>query len=279
MHLEDPSSVTLRVTPSPLGEGFGDAYDLPSHDSGFEDRESLHSRLDATLGTDDIDEILNRTFYSNSGKSVDTKREKMRATAAEEVQRELERGKPDNSGHNDSEPDTVHSNNSGENYSAEKSSKPYKGKEKPYVPEASYLLVDGYNVIFAWAELNELANVNIDGARGKLLDILCNYQAQKGMNLIVVFDAYRVKGHDEEYSDYNNIHVVYTKTAETADRYIERFATDYGRKYHVRVVTSDGVEQVIIRGNGCALTSSREFEDEVKAVQNEISEKIEGRVF
>ena len=233
------------------GSGFGS-----NRGSGYGDKDSLHSRLDAALGTDDIDEILNRTFYSNSGKSVDTKREKMRATAAEEAMREAERYTLEN-----------------------ETTKPYKGREKPYIPEASYLLVDGYNVIFAWPELNELANVNIDGARGRLLDILCDYQAQKGMNLIVVFDAYRVKGHDEEYSDYNNIHVVYTKTAETADRYIERFATDFGRKYHVRVVTSDGVEQVIIRGNGCALTSSREFEDEVKAVQKEISEKIEGRVF
>ena len=214
-------------------------------------------KLDMTLGTDDIDDILNKTFYSNSSKNVDSKREKMRASAAEELE---------------------WMNEDHENAS-QKNARPYKGQERPFVPEESYLLVDGYNVIFAWQELNELANVNIDGARGRLLDILCDYQAQKGMNLIVVFDAYRVKGHDEEYSDYRNIHVVYTKTAETADRYIERFATDFGRKYHVRVVTSDGVEQIIIRGNGCVLTSSREFEGEVKTVQDEISKKIEGRVF
>ena len=109
----------------------------------------------------------------------------------------------------------------------------------------------------------ELARVNIDSARDKLLDILCNYQAFKKVELIVVFDAYRVKGHAVEYLDYHNIHVVYTAEAETADRYIECFAHDYGRKYNVTVITSDGQEQIIVIGQGCYLMSSREFEKEV----------------
>ena len=214
--------------------------------------DTSRERLDAALGTEDVDEILNRTLYANSKKSVTSAFHRTRADAQTESDAAIEKALKD----------------AGERKAA------YKGKEAAYVPEESYLLVDGYNVIFAWKELNELAAVNIDGARGKLLDILCDYQSQKGMNLIVVFDAYRVKGHDTEVSDYNNIHVVYTKTAETADRYIERFATNYGRKYHVRVVTSDGVEQVIIRGNGCALTSSREFELEVAAVRQAVSEML-----
>ncbi len=127
-----------------------------------------------------------------------------------------------------------------------------------------YFLVDGYNIIFAWKELSELAKDNIDGARGRLLDIMCNYQAVKKYCLIVVFDAYRVEGHQTEYYDYHNIHVVYTKEAETADQYIERFAHENGRKYQVTVATSDGLEQIIIRGQGCRLVSATELEEEVR---------------
>ena len=134
--------------------------------------------------------------------------------------------------------------------------KPAKVKEK-------YLLVDGYNIIHAWDSLRELAMCNLDGARGRLLDILCDYQAIKKINLIVVFDAYKVKGHDTEYSDYHNIHVVYTKEAETADRYIEKFAHENAKDYDIMVATSDGLEQIIIRGAGCTLVSAREFEGEV----------------
>ncbi len=126
-----------------------------------------------------------------------------------------------------------------------------------------YFLVDGYNIIFAWKELSEIAKDNIDGARGRLLDIMCNYQAVKKYCLIVVFDAYRVEGHQTEYYDYHNIHVVYTKEAETADQYIERFAHENGRKYQVTVATSDGLEQIIIRGQGCRLVSAKELEEEV----------------
>lgn len=133
-----------------------------------------------------------------------------------------------------------------------------------------YLLVDGYNVIFAWEDLNELALVNIDSARGSLLDTMCNYQGIAGCEVIVVFDAYRVKGHNTEYGDYHNIHVVYTKEAETADAYIERFAHEHASSHRVTVVTSDGLEQIIIRGEGCGLISSREF----KKYIDDISEKM-----
>ena len=109
------------------------------------------------------------------------------------------------------------------------------------------------NIIFAWEDLRELAEANIDAARGKLLDIMSNYQGIRKCQLIVVFDAYRVVGHDTEILDYHNIHVVYTKEAETADQYIEKFAHEHGRKYDVTVATSDGMEQIIIRGQGCSL--------------------------
>jgi predicted RNA-binding protein with PIN domain len=144
------------------------------------------------------------------------------------------------------------------------------------VSKEEYLLVDGYNIIFAWESLKELAAVNIDGARGKLLDILCNYQGIKKCNLIVVFDAYRVKGHQTEMFDHHNIHVVYTKEAETADAYIEKFAHENGRKYHVTVATSDGLEQIIITGQGCHLLSAREFEREVEAANQTLRETIDG---
>lgn len=145
-------------------------------------------------------------------------------------------------------------------------------KVKAEPKKDAYLLVDGYNIIFAWEQLKELAAVSIDGARGRLLDLLCNYQGIRKMNLIVVFDAYRVKGHDTEYLDYHNIHVVYTKEAETADRYIERFAHENGRKYDVTVATSDGLEQIIIRGQGCRLISARDFEKEVAAASQSLNE-------
>ena len=133
-----------------------------------------------------------------------------------------------------------------------------------------YLLVDGYNVIYAWEDLKELSDTNIDAARGKLLDDMCNYQGMKGMEVIVVFDAYRVKGHETEISDYLNIHVVYTKEAETADQYIEKFAHTHGRKYDVTVATSDGLEQIIIRGQGCRLLSARELKQDYEEAKAQI---------
>lgn len=138
-----------------------------------------------------------------------------------------------------------------------------------------YLLVDGYNIIFAWEELRELADRNMDSARGKLLDILCNYQGAKKCQVIAVFDAYRVQGHATEFLDYHNIHVVYTKEAETADQYIEKFAHENGKKYSVTVATSDRLEQIIIRGQGCRLMSAREFEEEIGRMNEQIRQDFE----
>ncbi len=137
-----------------------------------------------------------------------------------------------------------------------------------------YFLVDGYNVIFAWEELREIASVNLDGARGRLLDIMCNYQGHIGKELIVVFDAYRRKGHVEEAVRYHNIYVVYTKEAETADAYIERTTHDMAEKYQVTVATSDRLEQMIVIGEGASRISARELEQEVARVNREAMEQF-----
>lgn len=176
------------------------------------------------IGLDEIDQILNKTFYANQGeKSAWKKRKTARESYYEPV-----------------------SHNSRIKASREE-----------------YLLVDGYNIIYAWPELKEIANENMDGARIKLLDALCNYQGIRKCHIIAVFDAYRVQGHRTEVMDYHNIHVVYTKEAETADHYIEKFAHEHQHKYNVTVATSDGLEQVIIRGAGCRLLSARELKEEM----------------
>ena len=188
---------------------------------------------DEWIDTDEIDKILEQTFYANQHNKSKWKKKK---TARIEQD--------------------YHA-------SAEKSSVKRDMSKK-------YLLVDGYNVIYAWDELKELLDTNVDAARGKLLDEMCNYQGMKGMELIVVFDAYRVKGHETEISDYLNIHVVYTKEAETADQYIEKFAHTHGRKYDVTVATSDGLEQIIIRGPGCRLLSARELKRDYEEAKAQI---------
>ena len=148
--------------------------------------------------------------------------------------------------------------------------KPLKEKDEP---EDEYLLVDGYNIIFAWEELSDLAAVSIDAARYKLMDILSNYQGFRKICVIVVFDAYKVPGGVEKVQKYHNINVVYTKEAETADQYIEKVAIRIGRRYRTTVATSDGVIQLIIRSQGCILWSARDFREEIERVGKLISEE------
>ena len=190
------------------------------------------------IGTDEVDRILAETYFSNS--------------RGDNERRKLSKRKS--------------SDQLGQYVALKQSDRQRTAKAMG----VSYLLVDGYNIIHAWKELDELAKINMDSARDRLLDIMCNYQGMKKCELIVVFDAYRLAGHAQEYIDYHNIHVVYTKEAETADHYIEKFAHENGRKYNVTVATSDGLEQVIIRGAGCLLYSAREFEEEVKAMEEHI---------
>lgn len=186
------------------------------------------------VGTEEIDRILNRTFNANK-----------------RIEKQSRFGR------------AVKRNTAPVSYGV-----PVKKKEV----RDEYLLVDGYNIIFAWEELKELAKVNIDSARGKLLDILSNYQGTKKCDLIAVFDAYRVQGHKTEIVDYHNIHVVYTKEAETADQYIEKFAHENGRKHDVTVATSDGLEQMIIRGQGCRLLSAKDLEAEIRRTAKDTME-------
>ena len=186
------------------------------------------------IGLEEIDQIISRTFYANQGeKSAWKKRKTARESYYEPVSTT--------------------------------------NRQKDTNKEA-YLLVDGYNIIFAWPELKELTNDNMDGARIKLLEYLCNYQGIQKCQIIVVFDAYRVQGHQVEMLDYHNIHVVYTKEAQTADHYIEKFVHDNKTKYNVTVATSDGLEQIIIRGQGCALLSARELKEEIERANERMME-------
>ena len=186
------------------------------------------------MGTEEVDAILARTFHAN-------RKEKGRGNGS------LVRK-------------AVNSQTFGR-----EAAQTYIGKKAE--PKESYLLVDGYNIIFAWEDLRQLAEENIDGARGRLMDMLCNYQGLKGCYLILVFDAYRVQRHKTEILDYHNIHVVYTREAETADQFIEKFAYKKGKTDHVTVATSDYMEQIITRGQGCYLLSARELKEEMERVE------------
>ncbi|MCR5516083.1 MAG: TetM/TetW/TetO/TetS family tetracycline resistance ribosomal protection protein [Lachnospira sp.] len=218
---------------------------------------------DEWIGTEEVDRILSETYYSNS-----------KSDAAKERKRK----KNENNGARyvtawgDSSKESLYS----EKYVG-KDSTLYGNKNKEGAK--NYLLVDGYNIIHAWPELDELQKTNFDGARGRLLDIMQHYQSLIHSELIVVFDAYKVKGHQEEFVDLNNIHVVYTKEAETADHYIEKFAHENGRKRNVTVATSDGVEQVIIRGQGCILMSARELLEDVEKREEELRKNFLNKHF
>lgn len=188
------------------------------------------------IGTEEIDAILDRTYGAN-------RRDKGSMRKAQ--------------GHRDAAQEAA-------------VKRVYRGQE---LPKDEYLLVDGYNVIFAWEELKALAEESLAAARDRLMDILCDYQGIRGCELIVVFDAYRVEGQRTEVFDYHRIHVVYTKEAETADQYIEKFAHDNAKKYRITVATSDGLEQIIIRGVGCGLMSSRELEEEIKCARQQLQQQ------
>lgn len=147
-------------------------------------------------------------------------------------------------------------------------------KKKKPPKKDSYLLVDGYNIIFAWKELKELAENNLESARVSLMDTLCNYQGFAGITVILVFDAYRVKGNPGEVSKYKNIHLVYTKEAETADQYIEKTVHRIGKNNNVTVATSDALEQVIIFGAGANRMSASGLKEEILRTEKEIREHL-----
>jgi ribosomal protection tetracycline resistance protein len=138
------------------------------------------------------------------------------------------------------------------------------------ITKEEYLLVDGYNIIYAWPELSELVEHHMEAARMRLIDILSNYQGIRKSKVIVVFDAYRVQGHREETITLNNIHIVYTKEAQTADEYIEKFASRNNGRYKITVATSDGLQQLIVRGQGCQLLSARELKLEIERANERV---------
>lgn len=189
------------------------------------------------IGTEEIDAILSKTFYANKKGRGNDVREGW----------QKRKGSPQK----------------------EAVTKIYKGAPK----KEEYLLVDGYNIIFAWQDLKEVAGVSLDGARGKLQDTLCDYQAMRGIQTMVVFDAYRLQGHPVEVFDYNNIKVVFTKEAETADQYIEKFTAKHASEYNITVATSDGLEQIIIRGQGCRLMSATDLKDDILRNSREFKEQ------
>ena len=151
---------------------------------------------------------------------------------------------------------------------------------KPREKGEEYLLVDGYNIIFAWPELQELSKISLDAARSRLMDILSNFQGYHGGTLILVFDAYKLEGHLEEIVKYHNIYVVYTREAETADQYIEKTVHRIGRQNQVTVATSDGLEQIIILGQGAVRLSAAGLAEEIEAVKKGMQHSLsdgEGR--
>ena len=153
---------------------------------------------------------------------------------------------------------------------SENENKKYKSSRPARYDGTEYLLVDGYNVIFAWDSLKRLSKDNIEGARNMLINILCNYQGYKKCEVILVFDAYKVKGSSREVEKVNNINIVYTEEAETADMYIEKVSHKLAKNNKVRVVTSDALEQLIILGNGALRVSSREFLYEIQQAEEDI---------
>lgn len=206
--------------------------------AGRQTNESLQENLSAEL-----DEIFNRTYKSNEGDKRNRWNRKTGSLPAVSYGTK-DKNKTDEVRHDKAPEDAK-----------------------------KYLLVDGYNIIFAWDDLKEPATGNLDFARTKLMDILSNYQGYTGCELILVFDAYKVKGNPGEISRYNNIYVVYTKEAETADMYIEKATHRLGKKHNVTVATSDGMEQLIIMGQGALRMSAQELKEEIERTDREMKEK------
>ena len=198
-------------------------------------------RGEVFLGTDEIDSILKSAVSSNKKKEEESARNRWKGRAKTDEYPEV---------HTDTK------------------------RVKSSIGKDDYLLVDGYNIIFAWQELKELAEINIDSARDKLIEKLANYQGYKGCKLILVFDAYKVRGGKENVIKQGDMWIVYTKEAETADRYIAKTSLELTGKGMVRVATSDALIQMIIFGSGAVRTSARELEAEVKYVEGLISEKL-----
>lgn len=235
------------LKPAPDQSSGDDAPGAPKYPQTQEQRE------DRFLSIEEIDAIIDRTFFAN-------RRNKNQRLPYGKRRRYAERSHSDYKG---TAPSTAAAD------SPAKGAATQPDRQKAATARQEYLLVDGYNIIFAWEELAALARQNIDSARLALLDILSDYQGYRGTELIVVFDAYRVQGHPEESIDWLNLHLVYTKTAQTADNYIEKFAQAHARKDRVIVATSDGMEQIIVRSAGSELLSATELREDILRLQDQ----------
>lgn len=232
---EAPGRMHLDIR---FGLFYGDSVEEASEDTARTGSDAdgrskrLHERLEA-IGTDEIDAILQQASHANqTGEHAAERRNRWNSSNR--------RGS--SSGNTGGEKKTV----------------------KKTVERTPYLLVDGYNIIHAWEETRGIVEQNLDAARQILLEALTEYRAMISSEIIVVFDAYRVSGHKTEIMEYQNLHVVFTREAETADQYIARFTTEHEKKYDITVATSDGLIQLIIRGADAKLMSARELRDEVQ---------------
>lgn len=220
-------------------------YDEPEDEAatksakaGGKEERSLMERLDA-IGYEEVEEILNKTLGANKHSDpLEKRRHIYKRSSTSDYSQKV-------------------SNNGAF------SQKIIKLKDK-------YLLIDGYNMIYAWDELKQFAADNMMAARDKLLDIISNYQAIKGINIIVVFDAYKVPGHGTEFFDYHNVHVVYTRQAETADQYIEKFAIEKHKQYDISVASNDGMIQLIITGAGAYRMSAADLKADIDMANESI---------
>ena len=283
MHLEQRFGAFYPDTEEEEESGGG----IPSRKEG-----SLTERLDA-IGTDEIDRILQQASHANQSGEHAKERRKRWARAngrknsvsaggsgcfAEKQPGRIEFGESSEIESGKSESVDSSEEKSGKKESGERGSEDRnnsknrdKRSRKPEKRNA-YLLVDGYNILHAWEETKDLLKQDIHAARGVLLDILVDYKAMIDAEMIVVFDAYRVEGHRTETMEYHNLHVVFTKAAETADHYIARFTTEHEKKDDITVATSDGLVQLIIRGAGARLFSARDLHDEVMAKRQMLKE-------
>ena len=272
MHLErayDPERGIINGKKDWVLSGFDDMQDAEGFNARWDEKSSgarqtgsakdISDAAAGGIGTDEIDSILNKTLYANSDSSARAQAEKRKGVGGSGRAKVVSTGG--------------------------KIKDPYEDyKYKPVKKKEKYLVVDGYNVIYAWQELRSLAETNIDSARDRLIDIMHNYCGATGITLILVFDAYKVKGRNTSENSTGKFKVVYTGEDETADQYIERFANLNGDRYEVTVATSDRLEQTVARGNKCYLISSRELESIVRGELKNITEAYsgggnEGRVY
>ncbi len=216
------------------------------------------------LSPDEVDRILAQTSFANQGKRSSWKKRRKNHVVhggSDTLSKEAAPGRPAVNGLTGVVPDAGRTSGT----AAEKAER------------EEYLLVDGYNIILAWPELKDIAKDNMDSARTRLLDLLGKYRGMRKCHVIAVFDAYRVQRKSEDVLDYGGVHVVFTREAQTADEYIEKFAHDNRKKYDITVATSDNLQQIIILGAGCSVISAGDLKEEIARLDESISRVLRDR--